>query len=202
MGLAARSLIQQQYELQLERANPYKVGLIQARPYNCAGPTSTCFLNGRKTINANCPLCSGTGYLGVERDTGDPSILRVTATGLVYDDAMPPASDSYRIYGDIQTGHGLYGAGGDYIKLLEALGKQDTGDATLYCKMFDYDATTGKQIYPREQADLPRPDRLVSRYDAVYNAVQQIIAEIGSETIGRIFVLEKGSFAAVRGTHG
>lgn len=194
MGIQGRSLEQQEYERALERQCPVKVKLVRARPFNCTG--GSCFANGRESVSLTCPVCAGTGYLGVERIN---SVQIVTATGLPFSDADAPAADFYLIYGDVQTGHGLYGSGGDYLKLLPDLGKLDIGDATFYCKMFDRDHRTGLIIYPKVDPSLPRPDRIyVTTSVTPYNVVRELIINIGSSTlIGRVFTLDQGTFTAV-----
>jgi hypothetical protein len=192
MGLqTARSTVQYEFETYLKRTNPFKVKLIRANPYNCVG--GNCFTNGRESIDATCPVCAGTGYLGVEL-VGTQ--LTVTATGKPYDDTIAPASFSYYIYGDVQTGHGLYGSGGDFLKLLLDLGKQDVGDGTLFSLMWDHDAITGQIIYPLVDPTLVRPDRIVSVHGTVYNIVRQQVIEIGAVTICRMFTLESGTFTS------
>jgi hypothetical protein len=192
MSIQGRSLVQQEWERALRRSNPFKIKLIRARAYNCVG--GKCFENGRESISATCPVCAGTGYLGVSFNGS--GIRIITSTGAFYNDALPPASDIFFIYGDVQTGHGLYGAGGDYLKLLMDLGKQDVGDATLFSLMYDRDRRTGDVIFPLVAPTLPRPDRVVTRYGNEYNVVKQLIAEIGATQICRIFTLEQGTFTA------
>lgn len=192
MGIQSRSLEQQEFERALERSCPAKVRLVRANAYDCN--SALCFANGRLEINNNCPLCAGTGYLGVSFING---VRVVTATDAPYDDTMAPASNTYLIYADVQTGHGLYGSGGDYLKLLQDIGKQDVGDATAFTKMFDRDHATGAIIFPKVDPTLVRPDRIISTFGESYNVVRQLIASIGSSiNLGRIFTLEKGSFTA------
>lgn len=204
MGIQSRSLLQQQFEQIFERACTTKVRLIRANPFTCPGPVAPalCFKNGRKDINNNCPVCAGTGYLGVSFDNSNPRQRIVTVTGDPYDDTAAPASKFFYIWADVQTGHGLYGAGGDYLKLLADIGKQLVGDATIFTKMYDRDHATGQVIYPIVDPSLPRPDRVISRHGSIYNVVQEILIEVGSETICRSFTTEQGSFTALRGTAG
>lgn len=107
----------------------------------------------------------------------------------------PPYADFYFIYGDLQIGHGLYGAGGDYLRLIADIGKQQIGDATLFTKYFDIDRQTGKKIYPVIDETLPRPDVIISLSGQPYNIVREMSVEIGSEQIARIYTCERGSFS-------
>jgi hypothetical protein len=190
MSIAGRSLVQQEWERELLRSNPNKIKLLRANPYNCVN--GLCFINGRQEISNGCPVCAGTGYLGVTLDGSGNRVFN----GKPYTDMAAPASKVYFIYGDVQSGHGLYGAGGDYLKLLADLGKEDVGDATLFAKMYDYDRQTGTKIFPIVDPTLPRPDRIVDQYGAIYNVVRQLIAQIGATKICRIFTLEQGTFTA------
>lgn len=193
MGLrGARSLPQREFERYLHTSHPFKLRLIRANAFTCVG--GLCFLNGRKSLSGQCPVCAGSGYIGVSRNVNGNLI--VTATGAPYDDTMPPASITYFISGDLQTGHGLYGSGGDFLKLLADLGKQDVGDATLFSLMYDKDHATGQVIYPIVDPNLTRPDRIISRDGNVYNVVRQMIIDDGAIRICRSFTLEAGTFTS------
>ncbi len=178
MAILRKSLAQREFNFSLMRTCPRKLQLVHPRPLNCTG--GSCFQNGRGSISALCPVCDGTGYL-----TGSQS----------GDFTQPPYADSCYIYGDLQIGHGLYGSGGDYLRLIADLGKQNIGDATLFTKMWDINHVTGKVIYPIIDASLPRPDQVISVYNQLYNVIREVIAEVGNDQICRIFTLEKGSFS-------
>lgn len=170
MGIQRRSLGQQEFNRVLMRSCPQKLRLVRASSYNCIG--GTCFSNGRESISALCPVCFGTGYL-----PGTPGMT------------------TYFIYGDLQIGHGLYGSGGDYLKLIADLGRQDVGDATLFTKFLDYDHRTGKEIHPMIDAGFPQPDQVISTSGVSYNIVRQLVVSIGSEDIARVFACEQGAFS-------
>ena len=106
-----------------------------------------------------------------------------------------PKSTTYFIYGDLQIGHGLDGAGGDYLKLIADIGRQDVGDATLFTKYLDYDHRTGKPIYPIIDATFPQPDRVIGLNGVSYNVVRELVVTIGSENIARVFACEQGAFS-------
>jgi len=165
---------------------PQKLLLIHALPLNCTG--GNCFQNGRGSISALCSICDGTGYL-----TGSQSGGAAQKPPF----SQAPYATSVFIYGDLQQGHGLYGAGGDFLKLIADLGKQDVGDGTLFCKMWDFNQLTGEIVYPVVDATLPRPDIIVSVYGQPYNIIREMIAEVGNEQIARIFSVEKGSFSSM-----
>lgn len=188
MGIQGRPLQQMQFEAQIQRIP--KVLLVRANPWNCSGPGSLCFKPPRQNeINLDCPVCNGTGYLGGHRNATDTTIA--------------PYSKSYRIYADLQTGHGLYGSGGDYTALIAQMGKMEVGDATIFTKMYDYDQVTGKRIYPLVSPKLPVPDRIVDPLSGnVYNVVKEIIARIGVDEICRIFTLEEGILSATNASMG
>ncbi len=183
MAILRKSLEQREFNFILMRSCPRKLQLVRANPLNCTG--GNCFQNGRGSVSALCPICDGTGYLtGTQADAASQSPPFSRA----------PYAISYFIYADLQLGHGLYGSGGDYLRLIADLGKQNIGDATIYCKMWDVDHATGKTIYPVIDSTLPRPDFFVSTYGKTYNIVKEIIAEIGNNQICRIFSANEGSF--------
>lgn len=182
MGIMARGILQIEFERELERSNPRKIRLVRAKPFNCPN----CFINGRLSINELDETCGGTGYVN-----GVPG---TDLTGALY-------STTYYIYGDVQTGHGLYGNGGDYLKLIADIGKQAVGDATLFSKMYDRDHVSGNVIYPQCDPSFVRPDRIVSTHGTFFNVVREIIVEVGSDTICRVFTLDTGSFSS-QGTGG
>lgn len=199
MGLkTARSNVQQEFERILRQSNPYKLRLIRANPFTCPGVTGggLCFANGRTSLVNTCPLCSGTGYNGVTFDVNGNRVYN----GQPYDDTIAPASVSYYITADLQTGHGLYGSGGDFLALLADLGKYDVGDGTLFTMMYDRDHATGKLIFPRVDPSLVRPDRIVNEYfdeqQNIYNIVRGMIISNGAIKICRQFTVESGTFTS------
>lgn len=190
----ARNIVQNEFELILRHSNPAKLKLLRANPYTCPGPpTALCFANGRQSLSFQCPICAGSGYVGVTRNAVTGLLMY---GGNPYDDTNLPASTVYYIYADLQTGHGLYGSGGDFIKLLTDLGRQDVGDGTLFTLMFDVDRQTGAEIYPIVDPTLTRPDRIISRYGTIYNIVRQMIIEDGTTAICRSFTIEAGVFTS------
>jgi hypothetical protein len=186
MSVLRRSLAQREFNNILKRSAPRKLQLIRALPLNCTG--GNCFQNGRGSVSALCPICDGTGYLTGSQSGG-------AAQNPPFSQA--PYATTYLIYADVQLGHGLYGSGGDYIRLIADLGKQDIGDATIFCEMWGIDHATGKVIYPVIDPTLPRPDMIISVYGKPYNVIREIIAEIGNEQICRIFSANEGSFGVM-----
>lgn len=184
MAIQRRSLEQHEFNTVLMRTCPRKIQLIHAFPYNCVG--GTCFINGRNSLDPFCPICDGTGYLTGNQTTGQSQNPAFSQS---------PYAKSYHIYGDIQQGHGLYGAGGNLVKLIADLGKENIGDATIFTKMWDIDHSTGAIIYPVIDQSLPRPDRIISIYGDDYNIVREVIVEIGNNQICRVFSANKGEFS-------
>lgn len=182
MSINRKSLIQHQYNDLLMRSAPTKLKLIRAKAYNCVG--GSCFQNDRKSISAFCSVCGGTGYIGGH--------LTDDMTKGIY-------ATTYFIYCDLQIGHGLYGSGGDYIRLIGDLGKQDIGDATAYTKMWDYDAVTGKVIYPQVDPTFARPDQIYSMYGIIYNITKQLVVTIGNDEICRISTCVQNSYESAGG---
>jgi hypothetical protein len=186
MSIQRKSLAQREFSNILMRSAPRRLQLIRALPLNCTG--GNCFANGRGSVSALCAVCDGTGYLTGTQAGG-------AAQNPPFSQA--PYAKTFFIYADLQLGHGLYGSGGDYLRLIADLGKQDIGDSTIFCKMWDYDHTSGNIIYPVIDPTLPRPDMIVSQYGKPYNIVREIIAEIGNEQICRIFSANVGSFGVM-----
>lgn len=188
MSINRRSLQQREFNNILMRTCPRKLMLIHALPYNCTG--GSCFNNGRGSISALCLVCDGTGYLTGTQAGGNAQKPPFS---------QPPYANSCMIYGDLQIGHGLYGSGGDLIRLIGDLGKESIGDATLFSKVWDVNHANGEIVYPIIDPILPRPDVIISTYGKPYNVIKELIVEIGNEQICRVFTLENGSFGLTSG---
>lgn len=164
-----------EFERTLERFAPTKVRLIQANALTCA----TCIARG--SVALTCPGgCNGTGYTGMPRIQNSTDWLNA------------PASTTYLIHADVLDGKGLYGQGGDYIKLIPDLGKLDIGDGTAFVKFQEFDRRANKFVSPREEDNAPRPDRIIDRFGTIWTVHKVQPANLGDDVICKILTLLKG----------
>jgi hypothetical protein len=178
MAIQQRSLRRVQWEAQLEKLCPTKITLVRANPYTCPA-----HVGSRTSIALACPTCNGTGYAGLARGAN------LNAA---------PAATIYFIYGDVQSGHGLYGNGGDFVRVLADLGKQEIGDATMFCKVDDVDARTGKLIHPDTDPTYPRPDRIIDRFGVLYTVAKSLLGNFGDDAVYRNCALLLGEQGAAK----
>lgn len=164
-----------EWERQLERLCPILKVLVRANPYTC----STCYENGRLTQRLTCPNCNGTGYNGGVKGA---------------DLTQAPYSTRYYIHADIQNGHGMYGAGGSMIEILQDLGKMDHGDATIYTKIQEFDRVSGSVVAPQVSKTLPRPDLILDTDGTAYNLVRALRGDVGDELIFLQFLAVEGGY--------
>jgi hypothetical protein len=179
MGLRSRGPRRIAFERDLERFAPVKKRLIRWNNYNC----STCVIPYRPgEYDPFCSSCAGSGYA-----SGTASVT------------------NYFMWCDIQPGHGIYGAGGDFVSMIADLGKVDVGDALGFCKYMQWD-TKGKLFYPSIDKTLTRSDQIVmagseiSRADPTqidtYFVTKSLVMNVGDEIIGRMLTLDIGRAVA------
>lgn len=177
MSVVGRGARRAEWEKQLERLAPIKKTLIRAQPYTCTN--AQCFVDGRAGVNAFCPQCSGTGYVGVTPKPDNSHLLVAPAAKLLY------------FYADVQPGHGLYGSGGDFIRAFVDLGRMEVGDATAFCKIQEIDRATGSAFFPDVQKNV-RPDYVRSTDGSIYTITQSLLVNFGDENLCRILTLQRG----------
>jgi hypothetical protein len=161
------------WERQLERLCPVKKRLIRANPYTCPNHSDS-----RASVSIACTICNGTGYAGLARGA---------------DLHAPPAATVFFLYGDVQSGHGLFGAGGNLVKVLQDIGKQSVGDAMFFCKVTSYDPVSQQWFHPIAEAELPRPDRIIDEQGTLYTIIREVAGDFGDELVFRSFTLAKGT---------
>lgn len=165
-----------EWERSFERLSPTKIQLIRANPLTCPN----CIAAG--SVITTDSTCNGTGYTGMPRITATDGSQWLAS----------PASSLYIIYGDIQTGKGLYGASSEFIKLDPNFGKLDVGDAMLFTKFQDTDRRTGIRIHPDVNSSFVRPDHIIDRFGNIYNVTKELSGNLGDDVIFRAYTLLKG----------
>lgn len=177
MAITGRSPNRADFERLLERAVPHKKRLIRALPYDCPN----CYVDGQLSIALTCATCNGTGYIGMARGASLNA---------------PPAAKIFLFFADVQLGHGLLGSGGDSVRIMEDLGKQNIGDGILFCKITNIDVLTGESFYPKVDQSLERPDRIIDIDGKVYSVTKEIVGNFGDELVFRQFTIEIGTQGA------
>lgn len=158
------------------KENSTRHTLVRARALNC-----TQHLPGRNSTALACKLCSGTGYLtGLRSDI--PNISTLGA----------PYNDLFFLFGEIQMGHGIRGAGGHSPFTDGDRGMEFLGDAVFYFPREQREPNTGDLVVPLVGSS-PRPDRIIRTGDGqVFTVLHELDESFGTSPLFTAMALSIG----------